>query len=122
MIGKAYVSVFKYYDLKTSKMAFKKRPVLVIGEADQSDYVVLPISRVTRKENLHPYYDFEVKKEEYGLLNLTQTSYVRTHKQSVIHEGELVKEIVDMKQSYPDAYREIIRRVGEFQRDLIEKA
>lgn len=122
MIGKAYVSVFKYYDLKTSKMAFKKRLVLVIGEADQSDYVVLPISRVTRKENLHSYYDFEVKKEEYGLLNLTQTSYVRTHKQTVIHEGELVKEIIDMKQSYPDAYREIIRRVGEFQRELIEKA
>ncbi len=52
MIGKAYWATFKYYDSSLHKMAFKKRPILIIGQADEKDYVVLPISRVTKKENL----------------------------------------------------------------------
>lgn len=47
MTGKAYVSTFQYYDVRSKKMSFKSRPVLVIGQADASDYAVLPISRVT---------------------------------------------------------------------------
>lgn len=42
MIGKAYWAIFQYYDGKLNKMAFKKRPVLVIGKADDKDWVVLP--------------------------------------------------------------------------------
>jgi len=53
MIGKAYWATFKYYNSQSHKMAFKKRPVLIIGQADRNDYVVLPISRVTRKEHLY---------------------------------------------------------------------
>lgn len=37
MIGKAYWATFKYFDSKTYKMAFKKRPVLVIVETDKKD-------------------------------------------------------------------------------------
>lgn len=49
MIGKAYWATFKYYDSSLHKMAFKKRPVLIIGKADERDYVILPISRVPEK-------------------------------------------------------------------------
>ncbi len=38
MTGKAYISTFKYYDNRTHRMAFKNRPVLIVGQADNSDY------------------------------------------------------------------------------------
>ena len=57
MIGKVYVSIFKYYDNIKGKMSFKNRPVLIVGKADNTDYIVLPISRVTKRENLDEYYD-----------------------------------------------------------------
>lgn len=60
MTGKAYISTFQYYDIRSKKMSFKSQPVLVIGQADTSDYVVLPISRVTNKANLDDYYDVPI--------------------------------------------------------------
>ncbi len=85
MIGEAYWATFKYFDMKSNKMAFKKRPVLIIGKADKKDWVVLPVSRVTRKENLDLYYDFEINVSDYPKMPLKQTSYVRTHKQTVLN-------------------------------------
>ena len=75
MIGKAYWAIFKYYDNTAHKMAFKKRPVLIIGQADESDYVVLPISRVTRREHIDQKYDFEIQVSNYPKLSLKTTSY-----------------------------------------------
>lgn len=89
MIGKAYVSAFKFYDVRTKKMAFKGRPVLVIGKADDTDYVVLPISRVTNKANLDSYYDVPIDPVDVPKMNLKQTSYIRTHKQAVVNSAEL---------------------------------
>ena len=36
MIGSVCISAFKYYDSAKHRMAFKGRPVLVIGQADNS--------------------------------------------------------------------------------------
>ena len=47
MIGMVCTSVFQYYDSSQKKMAFKGRPILVIGKADAGDYVALPISEPT---------------------------------------------------------------------------
>lgn len=68
MIGKAYWATFKYYDSSLHKMAFKKRPILIIGQADERDYVVLPISRVTKKENPDTHYDFEMQIADYPII------------------------------------------------------
>lgn len=122
MIGKAYWAIFKYYDNTAHKMAFKKRPVLIIGQADESDYVVLPISRVTRREHIDQKYDFEIQVSNYPKLSLKTTSYIRTHKQSVANVGELADEIADFRNEYPNAYIEVIALVEEFQKHLIEKA
>ena len=122
MIGKAYWAIFKYYDNSAHRMAFKKRPVLIIGQADGSDYVVLPISRVTRRENIDQRYDFEIRVRDYPMLSLKATSYIRTHKQSVANIGELAERIVDFKKEYPDAYVEVIALVEEFQKKLIDDA
>ena len=122
MIGKAYWAIFQYYDGKLNKMAFKKRPVLIIGKADDKDWVVLPISRVTRREYLNPHYDFEIDVLSYPKMSLKQTSYVRTHKQAILNEGELSSCIADFRREYQDAYIEIMALVEEFQKDLISKA
>lgn len=103
-------------------MAFKKRPVLIIGKADESDYVVLPISRVTRQEHIDQKYDFEMQVTDYPKLSLRATSYIRTHKQSVANIGELADQITDFKNEYPDAYVEVITLVEEFQKKLIDEA
>lgn len=122
MIGGAYWAIFKYFDGKSHKMAFKKRPVLVIGKADAKDLVVLPISRVPRKENLDTHYDFQMNVSDYPKLLLKETSYVRTHKQTILNEGELLNCIVDFKAEYQDAYIEIIALLEEFQKNLVNKA
>ena len=122
MIGKAYWAIFKYFDSSSHKMAFKKRPVLIIGKADESDYVVLPISRVTRKEHIDSRYDFEMETGEYPALSLKATSYIRTHKQSIANVGELADCIADFRDEYPDAYTEVMGLVEEFQSNLIRDA
>lgn len=122
MIGKAYVSIFKYYDSAKAKMSLKKRPVLIVGKADDTDYIVLPISRVSKRENLDEYYDVLLSPDAVPKLNLTQHSYVRTHKQSVVNIVELYREITDFKKDYMDIYLDIISKMEEFQKNLIDKA
>ena len=122
MIGKAYWAIFKYYDSSAHRMAFKKRPVLIIGKADESEYIVLPISRVTRQEHIDQRYDFEMQVTDYPKLSLKYTSYIRTHKQSVANIGELANQIADFKNEYPDAFVEVIALVEEFQKKLIDEA
>lgn len=104
MIGKAYWATFKYYDSSLYKMALKKRPILIIGQADERDYVVLPISRVTKNENLDSHYDFEMQIADYPVLSLKAVSYIRTHKQAIANEGELADCIADFRAEYPEAY------------------
>lgn len=122
MIGKAYVSSFPFYDNKTKKMSFKGRPVLVVGKADSNDYVILPISRVTNQSNLDSYYDVPIEPADVPLMNLTQKSFIRTHKQSVVHIGELAREIVDFKSEYEDIYLDVLCKMEEFQKELISNA
>lgn len=122
MIGKAYVSTFKYYNNKTHRLDFKNRPVLIIGQADSTDFVILPISRVTNHNNIDSYYDVPIEPEEVPLLHLKQRSYVRTHKQSIVNAGELTKEIVDFRKEYPNQYEEILSKMEEFQKKMIQSA
>ena len=122
MIGKAYVSTFPFYNNRSHKMDFKSRPVLIVGQADLTDYVILPISRVTNKDNIDSDYDFEITKQSVPLMNLAQTSYIRTHKQSVVHAGELTKEIIDYRKEYPDIYLDVIAKMEEFQKKIVDNA
>lgn len=122
MKGKACVSVFPYYDKQRRQMAFKNRPVLVIGKADDKDYVILPISRITTKDNMDSYYDVPIDPKDVPLMNLKQLSYIRTHKQSVVNVSSLVKVIVDFSVKYEDTYLEVISKVEEFQKHIIDNA
>lgn len=122
MIGKAYVSVTPYYDNQQQCMKFKKRPVLVIGQADKDDYVILPISKISHSENIDPYFDIPMEISDYPLMNLQYKSYIRTHKQTVVHKNSLVHMITDFSANYADTYIDAIAKIEEFQKDIVDKA
>ena len=122
MIGYVYVSSFPYYDIQTRHMLFKNRPVLVIGQADNKDYVVLPISRVTNRAHLDAHYDVEVKPGDVPLMSLHSTSYIRTHKQTALYAASLVRPIVDLRAEYPDVYIDVLAKVEEFQKNMLDNA
>lgn len=111
-------------DLKMQRQHNDRESILgqIIGEADKSDYIVLPISRVTQKQNLDLHYDFELQPLDYPLLSLKAISYVRTHKQTVLNKGELGNCIADFRSEYQDSYISVIALVEEFQNNLINKA
>lgn len=56
------------------------------------------------------------------MMNLTQTSCIRTNKQGVVNIGKLTKEIVDFRKEYTDTYRVVIEKMEEFQKKLITEA
>lgn len=122
MIGKIYSSIFPYYDIRMNKKSFKKRPVLIISESRNNDFTVLPISTVSRKENLDSEYDFKICPEDYPKLNLQKVSYIRVHKQTTVHKKELSQEISDFKAEYEEAFREILILLGQFNKYIQERA
>lgn len=119
--GSVCISVTPFYDTTTRKSSFKKRPVLVLGDADSGDFNVLPISRVTNSRNLDSSYDIQVDPSIYPNLKLTASSYVRTHKQTVVNKASL-NEISNMKREYPDLYTEILDKLEEYNNSLITNA
>lgn len=122
MTGKACVSIFPFYDNKKRKMAFKNRPILVVGQADSKDYVVLPISRVTNSQNIDPYFDVPLNPTDVPHMNLKQCSYVRTHKQTIINAAQIKQTIVNFQEEYTDIYFDIIAKMEEFQKSTINNA
>lgn len=122
MIGKICKAYTPYYSLATGQMSYKGRPALVLGHADNDDFVVLPVSSVSKKENLHPIYDVEVDPVVYPKLNLRKVSYIRTHKQTIVHKAELRDEIGDLKSEYEDLYVDILEKRERFNNQLTEEA
>lgn len=122
MTGKACVSVTKYYDRKLQRMSLKKRPVLVIGHSDETDFVALPISRITAQHHIDSDYDYPLEVEDFPAMNLTAKSYIRTHKQFITGEAEITKVICDFRLEYPEAYAAALELVRRFQANLLEHA
>ena len=120
MIGKIYICVTPFTTL--NNRGFKKRPVLIIGKADKSDYIALPVSRVTNTQNLDIQYDIPISPTSVPLMNLSQLSYIRTHKQFVINATNLVKCVVDFKKEYSNLYIEVLVQTEQFQKNIISNA
>ena len=122
MIGKIYWSVFPYYDVKQNKKSFKKRPVLILSGPRNNDYTVLPVSSISNKANLDSDYDIEVVPEEYPLLNLNKPSYIRTHKQTTVHQGELTTQLGDLKSDYGELYLHMLEKLEDFNKKIMDEA
>ena len=122
MIGKIYCSVVPYYDVLKKANSFKARPVLILGKSDAGDYVVLPISRVTKSANISAEYDIPVIPSQYPLLNLKALSYIRVHKQTTIHSASIDKMISDMKSNYLDLYLSVLTKLEQYNNTLMTNA
>lgn len=122
MIGKIYWSVFPFYDSRKGCNGFKKRPVLILSGPRNNDYTVLPISSVTKKHNLDPDYVLELDTTKYPKLKLAKNCYIRTHKQTIVHQASLTSQISDLKNDYPDLYLEVISLFEKFEKEVINAA
>jgi len=122
LIGEVWTALVPYYDNKTGRKSFKGRPVLIIAKADAQDYVALPISKVSRRENVDPTYDIEVDPSKYPVLGFPYLSYVRTHKQMIVHVAELGNKKSDLKSSYEELYLEILAKREQFSEEITRQA
>lgn len=124
MIGKIYRSIINFYDLRSNTTQKKSRPVLILSDSRNNDYTVLPISTVTKKENLDLEYDIELNPTLFSKLKLNRISYVRTHKRMVVHTAslDLTESLGDLKTDYPDIYLEIIEKMTKYNAVIEEEA
>lgn len=122
MIGKVCISLVQYYDTKQKKTLMKKRPVLIISGPLNNDYTVLPISSISRRENVDYNYDIHICDEYREILNLDKDSFIRTHKQFTIHRASIYKPISDMKQLLPTFYSQVLNTMSKHQQYVMEQA
>ena len=122
MIGKIHMARTPFYNQEAQRMDFKARPVLVLARADAGDYVVLPISTISIRTNVDPVYDIEIDPTLYPKLHLRRVSYVRTHKQTIVHRANLGELIGDLKADYEDLYLTILLKREAFSRIITRQA
>lgn len=120
MIGKAYKSLLPYYDNRTHTQKFKSRPCLIIGKADSGDYIILPISSISDKSKIDPYYDIPLDKSTFAFLH--KDSFLRTHKQTICNVAHLKDQLADFKVTYEETYFDALSRVEQFQKQIINAA
>ncbi len=119
MIGKVYLSAVDFYDIKTRTTKRKIRPVLIVAGPQENDYIVLPISTITMRNNLNAYYDLLISPPKRAVLNLSRECFIRTHKQLPVHSASLVKQLGDMRADAPDLYLDAIAKMEEIQKAIV---
>lgn len=112
------IATFPYYNSRTNRNEFKERPMLVIGQADNTDFVTLPISKVSHRENVDIEYDVAIQISDYPLMNLRFDSFIRTHKQTITNKSSIIRQVVNVKEEYQDLWLDILSKVEIFQRNL----
>lgn len=122
MIGKICKAITLFYDIKSHQMKTKSRPALVLAQADCEDYVVIPISKISRSENINLEYDIKIDPQVYPKTNLKQLSYARTHKQTIIHSSQLIDPFCDLKREYNDLYNKILTQRTTFSNEINRQA
>lgn len=85
MIGKIYISMVEFYDVRNQKTSIKARPVLILSDMRNNDFTVLPISTISKTQNIDIEYDIELNPQIYQKMNLNKVSYIRTHKRIYLH-------------------------------------
>lgn len=119
MKGKIFIGIFPYFNIERGENAYKKRPLLIVGDLISNDYTIIPVSTITKSENIDDEYDIEIDPIKFPLLNLNKKSYIRTHKQTTIYKEALYNEISDLKYNYPELYKKIINKIDKFRRKIV---
>ena len=124
MIGKIYISMVEFYDVRNQKTSIKARPVLILSDMRNNDFTVLPISTISKTQNIDIEYDIEVNPQIYQKLNLKKISYIRTHKRIYLHQASVDKTKIlgDIKNDYPDLFLEILEKMEKFNKEILENA
>ncbi len=122
MIGEVWTALTPYFDVTLGKKSFKGRPILIVAKADAQDYVVLPISKISRQENVDPIYDIKIEPATYPATGLSYTSYIRTHKQTIIHAGEIGSKKGELKGPYEDLFLEVLAKREQFSDEITRQA
>jgi mRNA interferase MazF len=100
--GDVVVLPFSYTDLQSEK----RRPALVLLDADDGDIVA---ARITSKNN-NSSYDIAIESwNEIGLLVLP--SYIRLHKLSTIEKSHILKKIGNLTVADQIHVKEIFRKM-----------
>ena len=124
LIGRLCDSRFPYFDPKSGTHKFKLRPVLVIGvERDflPCDLTVLPVSKISKPENIDNDYDYQLTAKNHGKLKLKfDPSFVRTHKISTAHSKDLSFQHTDysIRDLYEEDYQIIKEKFQKFSTEL----
>ena len=122
MIGEIRKIITPFYDQKAHRMSMKSRPGLIIAQADSDDYILLPISKVSDQRKIDPDYDIKVDPSVYPMLSLNCVSYIRTHKQTVVHSAEIGDRISNMKVDCEDLYLEVLAKRDQFSAEITNQA
>ena len=121
LIGHIYSSKFQFYNIKTHQVEFKNRPVLIIGiekDTGPCDLTVLPLSSVSKKENLLPKYDVEIIYNSYrrhnsdirgGIETVLREvkNYTHTGKSKPVNQYDLNGKFINSYSSTGEAARSI---------------
>ena len=122
-IGKIVKVRLPYFDVSLNKVNFKIRPAVVIAvESDNlpCDFTILPISSISRKENISPYYDIPIN--NYNKFNLKNLSYVRCHKIATTHSTNIDRKIIsDLKLLDLSLYHNLIQKYKQFSDNIINQ-
>ena len=122
MIGEMYISSIDFYDVRSKTTRKKARPVLVVGGPRNNDYTVLPVSTISNRQMVDPDYDILIGPAERSILNLDRECFVRAHKQTTVHQAQLIRKIGDMRSDLPDFYIYVIEKMEQHQNEIIDHA
>jgi mRNA interferase MazF len=101
LFGDVVILPFSYTDLMTAK----RRPALVLLDADDGDIVV---ARITSKKNDSPF-DLAIQNwQEAGLLS---TSFARLHKLSTISKTHIIKNLKRLSETDLQKIRSIFSNI-----------
>ena len=99
--GDVVVLPFSYTDLQSAK----RRPALVLLDADDGDIVA---ARITSKNNVSPY---DIAIQSWNEVGLLVPSYVRLHKLSTIANSHVLKKIGNLSTEDGARIKEIFRKL-----------
>ena len=122
MIGELVLANTSYFNKGHGSTLFKLRPLLIIGQADPSEFTALPCSTIPNKTFVDKIYDIELCPKSFPLTRLKHTCYVRVHKSMIINRHSINSCLSNIKVSYPDLFLKILILFDEYNNKLVLNA
>ena len=122
MIGELVLANTSHFNKGQTNPLFKLRPLLIIGQADPSEFSALPCSTISNKTFVDKIYDIELCPKSFPLTKLMRPCYIRVHKSMIINRHSINSRLSNIKVSYPDLFLEILVLFEEYNKKLVLNA